>query len=278
MQMIGERLRHTRALWTQGVLLIAWFGLLGCGAANPVNAGRTRLLEQAPPIVGTWAKQMIFTSEATVLSVVSKSKVERLLISRLELVEGRLKAYEQPCDINSISSPNTKIVFPEALKRVLPQRQIDYQISENGELLEFRSEEAVEVLGARLGDSLMDPLPTQADDARVVDQDGDGHPGVTVEISSRAVLVTIRGKVFVTQRTKLVESGSFSRTGEITGQIQWSGEQYTLGSDSALLARVSPRVSPVMSESQFVMRKLDETASCKSLLANYDEIFTRPAL
>ena len=40
------------------------------------------------------------------------------------------------------------------------------------------------VIGATLADPLSDALPTDASDARIVDQDGDGKPGVTIKIDT----------------------------------------------------------------------------------------------
>jgi hypothetical protein len=55
---------------------------------------------------------------------------------------------------------------------------------------------ATEIAGAVLADPISDPLPITADDPRVIDEDKDGHPGITVQLTG----TSISGELYSVQR------------------------------------------------------------------------------
>ncbi|OGQ12483.1 MAG: hypothetical protein A2138_01680 [Deltaproteobacteria bacterium RBG_16_71_12] len=88
------------------------------------------------------------------------------------------------------------------------------------------------VMGASL-DGPGDALPTSADDARVRDDDGDGHPGVTIHNSTQ-------GDQYTVSRTRLL-----TMTGQVVGSDALDAVQ-TAETESVILNGGSGGLSPVI--------------------------------
>ena len=201
-----------------GITLVASLAasLSSCGKQSASTALSTAVDQLTNSV---WAKQMILASDSSAMGIKSSSKIERILLVKMSKVSGKLETSEEACDVISTATGGATLVFPEAFKRSLPIRMASYQISEDAQGVALAGTQAVEVLGAKLADDSTDSIPTSADDDSVVDQDGDGQPGVTVDISAKAAFVTIKGKVYLVQRTITQETGRLESAELIRGNI-----------------------------------------------------------
>lgn len=258
--------------WSSLVLAAA-AGLTGCSGETP-SATLAASIDQLTG--GVWAKQMILASESSALGIRSTSKIERLILVKMIKHDDSLETTEELCDIRTTASNGATLTFPAAFRRLLSPRQTSYELQAGGASAQVVGGRVVELLGARLRDEVRGDLPTQDDDPAVFDQDGDGHPGVTVEVSARALFVTVEGKVYLTQRTITQETGALQSAELIRGKINWSFEQSVLGSDSRILSSVSPSTTVLPEQSEFTMRKLGDGDTCASMLRQYDGLFVRP--
>ena len=124
-----------------------------------------------------------------------------------------------------------------------------------------------------------DPLPQNAQDARVVDQDEDGNPGVTVFVDVSATNL----EVWVVQRIVTRLDADVGEDGGFQGMVTWSEEQVILGGvddegkPSSILDAllVQPGITPTKDESRFRMTRVDadltagEAADiCEAVLAD----------
>lgn len=121
----------------------------------------------------------------------------------------------------------------------------------------------VEVRGAVLGDPIYDPLPTDSADPRVWDQDGDGHPGLTVGVT---VAGLVSGDTYVVQRLEFSLQGRVCDRDTVYGWMNWTSEQNVVAATSWLL-RMSYeyRPHPDPARSVFVMRRIDPSCACTSV-------------
>lgn len=260
----------------------AW--LSACGSQNMQQEAPANLL-QSPSVAselavspGLWAKQTVLSSEATALGMTSRSKIERVMLARVTVEGQQLKSQEELCDIRAITSANNSMVFPDALKRVIPQRLQNFALVQDADQTVLRAEPVVEVFGAKLSDTVREPLPARADDGRVFDQDSDGQPGITVQVAFKAGIFNIKGKLYMLERTRIQEQGQLLAADTIKGKVDWGTEQRTLGSDSSVLAGVTATLKTRLEESEFTMRKVSEDASCASVLADYPTLFNKPTI
>jgi len=156
---------------------------------------------------------------------------------------------------------------------MLPVRKASFKITTDAKGTMLEGTQAVEVLGAKLADPVKDPLPTNADDAALFDQDGDGKPGVTVKISVKALFINISGQVYLTQRTLTQETGHLESADLIRGNVIWSTDQKIIGSDSTVLGAVQPSIKPLPDASVFTMHKISDTDTCATILSRKDKLF-----
>ncbi len=117
----------------------------------------------------------------------------------------------------------------------------------------------VETYGARLTDPACDSLPLDPTDARLVDDDQDGFPGISVGLQG---LVT--GTLRAVQRQVTALTGYAVTAERIVGGMSYSSDQTVVASDPPsyqCLYRTSNSYSdPTPCSSTFVMVKLDASA------------------
>ena len=91
----------------------------------------------------------------------------------------------------------------------------------------------LEIRGAVLDNPETDPLPTNAYDRRVIDQDGDGHPALTVPVSIANV---VSGDTYVVQRVRYRLEGLLVDEDTIEGTLEWTTEQAIVAATDFVLS------------------------------------------
>jgi hypothetical protein len=167
-------------------------------------------------------------------------------------------------------TPLVSTIIPEAFMASLtPTARSATLIPQTSSVL-LESSFYVEVRGALLEDPASDPLPTESQDPRVVDQDGDGHPGMTVRVT---ILGILEGETYVVQRVRYRLSGVLVETGRVEGTIAWTDEQSVLGATNPLLEVDTVGMHhPDPAAHRFVMIRVDETWTCETLREQLEEL------
>jgi len=126
------------------------------------------------------------------------------------------------------------------------------------------------VLGADFEDPANDPLPRNADDPRITDPDGDGHPGVTVEVDG-----FVSGQVYLVQRLVRGLRGTVGPDGRVTGTVIGAGDQVVVGASNAILKAFTPKFehNPDPQRNTFVWVPVPEDSTCESVLAARERLF-----
>jgi len=224
-------------------------------------------LEQAR-LEGTWAREVTQTAFTT-LPVVGETTTRTTTLNLLAVratVEGdvaSLVATTTVCDLDIDNGTDlVQTVVPDALLASLAVLDVPATVSATAEGLAFEQPRFVELRGVRLTNPDTDPLPTDAALPAVFDQDGDGHPGVTMRIAG-----LVDGEVYVIQRRTSALSGAFVDTERIAGRVEWTDEQVVLGADNPLLEseRTSRPAPP--DDSTFVMQRVPDGTTCETLRA-----------
>ena len=121
------------------------------------------------------------------------------------------------------------------------------------------------VHSANLQEPSTEALPTEPDDPRVFDADGDGHPGMTMRFSGLVI-----GEAYLVQRTQSHMRGQFLSPERIKGAMTWRTEQSILDvSNPFLRFAPKPKAGNGRADSFFVMRKLPGQITCAT--ARYSE-------
>ena len=143
-----------------------------------------------------------------------------------------------------------KVTFPLPFVRAQPTPELSANIYAVNGGYRFVQPKRWSVLGARLNDPATDPLPTHAKDPNIWDQDEDGNPGVTVNVSG-----LVNGSVYLTQRSWSELNGFQTSADTISGSIRFGQEQVILGATNPLL-KMSPRATPDPENSFFIMKRI----------------------
>jgi len=211
-----------------------------------------------PNLCGRWAliEIMPAIAELPFFNQVELTTISALLVDiaqdGLQLTMNYTYAY---IDV-IMDPPVVHTVVPDAFVASLngPPHKGRLEETENG--WRFIQERYIEVRGAVLDDPENDPLPTNPHDSRLVDQDGDGHPGLTVPVVAVGI---VSGDTYVVHRLIYALAGSLIDNDTIRGTIDWVAEQTVVAAtDPFLSMSYTYRPDPDPNVRRFIMRRVDQ--------------------
>jgi hypothetical protein len=232
---------------------------------------------EVPPfdLTGTWGVMQV-TSDIVAYPFVGQRIRTTTLILHVEMRQtGSIVTVSETHCLVDTNDGTTMVSteIPEAFLRSLGVVERTATLEATADGWRFVEPWPTEVHGARLADPVNDPLPTTADDPRVVDQDGDGQPGITVRVR---VLGLISGEVYVVQRLWKLLDGEVVAPDLIRGFLTWTNEQVTLGASNPFLtAGGEAQVDPVRERSYFVAIRVPTGTTCADLTTNWRTLFDR---
>jgi hypothetical protein len=178
---------------------------------------------------------------------------------------------ETVCGMESTEIFGTLTVYPDAFLDALPVAEKRATLSEAVTGASFVMEPHVTLLGAQLDDPFHDPMPDDASDPEQWDQDGDGHPGVTVRVEQSLLG---DGEVYVGQRTFTSYEGVLISSERIEGYVDSDNEQVVYDASSWWLEiDTNSRDDPERSHSYFIFQQIDASWGCAEILDERDSLF-----
>lgn len=254
------------------VIAIGLATQVGCRKVS--DGSKLRLsLADTQDLSGTYAKQIILANKSSAAGLNITTKTERLQLVKLVKTGNGLEAKATTCSVRSVSSNGSELSFPQAFVKNIPMFSYSYSLEAAGSSTKVKSGKLLEVFGARLADPLGEALPKSKTDPRVVDQDLDGHPGMSVNLKVGIGPFKAAGQVYIVQRIVWRETSSLATSDTITGSLDASLDQETLGSDSSILGAVSAKVEALPSLSSFALKKIPDEATCDTVLGDAKRLF-----
>jgi hypothetical protein len=181
---------------------------------------------------------------------------------------------EEYCHAEHISTmPIISVMPDEATRSILPTTATLEITREQGALVIKRPAIPTPV-GIRLEDP-SEPLPSDTNDPRIWDQDGDGNPGFTVHIEStvESSAMAISGEIYVIRREIFAYELVVREDGIFEGTITDSSEQLVLGSTNPLFDLEQRWVQKSdRSQSPLVFVPVDANLDCDALMQDADDI------
>jgi len=256
--------------------MLAWAAsILSAAPVNDASGAppRTNPGVSAADYAGTWAQLRVQTARM-VLPAIGEVRVVTSFVLRLtQSASGRhLRASVEACAVEQDTGTSLiRTIFPPALVEKTGRFETTASLREgNGELRYFQARRFL-VFGARLDDPAHDPLPTDPSDDRVVDADGDGHPGVTVQIRGM-----VNGDVYLVQRGWFTLRGTAVGGDRMDGRIEWGEDRSVLGSSNPLLRRIpESRPDNDPASSWFRTTRIDPSMTCAQILEQRETLFAR---
>jgi len=236
-----------------------------------------RVLTAGPPdLSGRWVLVLVMPAaiELPIVGRVELTTIVALLVD-IEQDGARLTLRRTYClqDVRT-APPLVTTVIPDRFIASLAPSSARARLEETPGGWRFVQLPCVEVHGARLLDPACEALPTNALDPRVVDQDGDGHPGLTIHVAIAGIL---GGNAYVVNRLSTSLEGWILEDGSITGAVQWTSEQTMIGaSDPLLLMSYEYLLDPDTAKHFFVLRRIDALDPCRAIHDNLTNLLALP--
>jgi hypothetical protein len=228
--------------------------------------------DEWPDVSGRWAQKQVTTSvsDIPIVGEIETRTIAYLLVD-IEQEGSALEVTSKVCTI-SIDSDIKKVrsVVPEAMIDAIgtTTKKARLERTRDGKVRFFQPR-STDVLGVKL-DSIKEPLPTDAEDSRVVDADKDGKPGVTVRIEG-----LIDGAVYVIQRSWSILRG-LATDDQIDGAVTWRTEQVVLDATSSLL-NSNPDARPHANRDRHYFRttRVGSQTDCSNIIKARKRLFAR---
>jgi hypothetical protein len=250
-------LRYVRRMGRRHFIVALMAGLLSLAVVSSAS-------DEPPDLCGRWAIVEVMPAMARfpIVGEVELTTVIALLVDVLQ--QGtclELRGVYCFTDVK-MAPPVIESRVPESFIRALGPvlRTATLQAAQGG--WAFSQSSVTEVRGAVLADPEADPLPVTASDPRVIDQDGDGHPGLTVPVT---LVGSIAGETYVVQRLRTALVGQVVDADTILGSVVWTSEQNVLAaSDEFLTSSYAYDPYPDPARHVFVMRRVDGEWTCET--------------
>lgn len=124
--------------------------------------------------------------------------------------------------------------------------------------------------GVALSEPETEALPEDPTDPRVVDEDGDGKPGLTLQVTG-----LLDGEIYVVQRASTELVGGAVSEDILEGEVLFTSEQVILGSDPANLKDLAASgvEDTTQCASTFRAVRIPDGSDCAYVLANAATLF-----
>lgn len=217
---------------------------------------------------GTW----LHWSEVSTCVKIGEAHLEQInrtlfLVDVEHLAHQNLIETWTACQIELTPVFGQQARIPDALKNsVYPLTTLyGYALGANQET-QYTSGPMSEIWGLSLENETIDDMPTMIDDPRIIDQDKDNQPGVTLEIGDTC-------QAYLTQRRITHYLGSFVKADEISGMALSQTEQFIVDASSGFCKTpYQTRANP--QRSHFKRFRIDGKGGALDLDVNQDSILT----
>jgi hypothetical protein len=188
-----------------------------------------------------------------------------------EPVDGELVSQDSFCFSEHRSdSPITVQMSDEATQAIRPV-PVAVDVTTDGDDVSITRPFTPTGLGVELEDPANDPLPTDPNDPRLVDADGDGNPGVTVTIT---VSPELSGELYLARREIFSYEVDLQADDSLTGRVIDESEQLIIGASNPVFMNAGqweqhpdPALSPI------ILIPVEGEWDCDRLRAERDDLF-----
>ena len=200
------------------------------GAAAPASTTSTTAATEVPgaELVGRWAHYDIVAYEDELM----KTMIVSYGFTDFAVEDGQLIQSDQFCHADQISDQPIETSISDAATQAIKPVSTPVEVTGEAGAWRVKRPGTPTPVGIRLEDPANDALPSDPDDPRIVDDDGDGKPGITVKVR---IGEGFEGELYIARREifayDMVQTGPDSLQGTVTD----SSEQLVIGASLAVL-------------------------------------------
>lgn len=233
---------------------------------TPPVAEPVPVLGQEP--VGRWAHYDVVAYEDDVL----KTLIISYGFNDFTEVDGQIVDQSSFCFSEQRTDQPIKTSLSDAATRAIQPPPAVLEIDTVDGVLRVRRPPTPTPVGIRLEDPFNDPLPTDPNDPRIVDDDGDGKPGLTVTIEVTPEFI---GELYIARREIFAFEAFLTEPDLMTGVVTDDSEQLVLGASDPVFASSPANWGqyPDLTKSPIILQRVDESWDCERLAAERDNLF-----
>jgi hypothetical protein len=243
---------------------------------KPVDAGEAAFDLGSPRcsgLDGRWAVRLVQDATIAPLGAPWKMTIIDLFVAQRSASSAAMELRFCNQDVSILASGQAtnlgRTEVPAALKAALAATPLAVPLPGDGT---FRADELAWLWGLQgLSQPLTEPLPTRGDfmgDARVVDEDGDGQPGVTLRIVS-----PMGDRQMVRRAALTFQQGTLSLNNQwLTGGLTSRIDESALGASNNLLLTPAP-ITVNADGTRYQLRCVGEAFTCAALERDHVAIF-----
>ena len=190
----------------------------------------------------------------------------------LSLVDGRLMAQESFCYSEFQSDQPVSVTLSDAATQAIQPiaTEVTVTLADGGRAHVFRPETPTGI-GIRLENPAEDCLPTDPNDPRISDDDGDGKPGVTAIVTHEGKPI---GEIYLARREIFAYDLIEQPDGSLIGVVKDRSEQLIVGASDDIYKITDPWTQhPDLSKSPIILRNVERSWDCAQLRAQRHSLF-----
>lgn len=216
---------------------------------------------------GKWAQRQFLPSDNKFSGITTATKTYNYyIVTMTQNDDNTITAVAKLCDIQvEVENPMGGTEFSDAYINSMRPTNVVYSFSAQNNKIIVKHPENIEINGANL-DNETDDLPTDENDERVIDQDNDSNPGMTLNI----LVMGSKVGLYVVDRSKKTLSGEILDDNSFGGTIIWTEEQSVIGADNDAFHKP---LEVTASEGNFKNVRIDDTWDCERLKSEEDSLF-----
>lgn len=218
---------------------------------------------------GSWALKQ-HSTQNVMAPLVGMQVSETTTIAVIDIVHTgtTVHAAQTICDMSFSAVAGTTTVWPAAAIAALPVATSEVTL-DTVDIGTTYTQSTVGTFGWETMNPATDALPADAMDTRIMDVDGDGHPGVTLQLQG-----FIAGDVYVVARTATDLSGTLVSADRIEGSQVTRSEQKVVGASNPLLMSDVPSIAdPDPAKNTFTMVRLSAPTACGAVMQDSATLF-----
>lgn len=241
----------------------------GPAGTNPPTSEAASLLPPgAEDLAGRWAHFDVVAYDDPLM----KTLIISTGFADLEVRDdGQLWNTQRFCHADMGNDQGIEVTMPDAATRAIVPVDTPVEVTlEDGRLRVVRPATPTPI-GIDLEDPADTELPTDPNDPRIVDDDGDGNPGVTAHIK---VAEGIEGDLYLARREIFSYDVVQESPDRFVGSITDDSEQLLLGASNPVFLAESNWVQhPDPERNPVIWQRVDDDWDCDRLAAERDQLF-----
>jgi hypothetical protein len=221
----------------------------------------------AEDLVGRWAHfDAVSYEDETMRTVIISTG-----FADLELRDGELWNQMTFCHADTVMDQDIQVSISDAATGAIKPIATAMEVTEVEGALHLARPATPTPIGIKLDDPANEKLPTDPNDPRIFDADGDGNPGVTSTIK---VTDDFGGEVYLARREIFVYDLVQQSADRLEGSITDSSEQLIIGaSDPAFFASAQWEQIDDPARNPVIWERVEDDWDCDRLAEERDDLF-----